>query len=37
MRALHAEHASGGAPPHRYALSDFGLTPVQVTDRFAGL
>ena len=37
MRALHAEHASGGAPPHRYALSDFGLAPTQVTDRFAGL
>jgi hypothetical protein len=37
MRVLEARHASGGAPPHRYALSDFGLTPAQVTDRFAGL
>jgi Sulfotransferase family len=35
MRALHARSAGGGAPAHRYALSDFGLTAGQVDDRFA--
>jgi Sulfotransferase family len=37
MRDLHAQHASSGAPAHRYVLSDFGLTADQVDDRFAGL
>jgi hypothetical protein len=36
MRALHAGSATGGgAPAHRYALSDFGLTGEQVDERFA--
>ncbi len=37
MRALHAQSAGRGAPPHRYALADFGLTAGQVTERFARL
>jgi Sulfotransferase family len=37
MRDLRAENAGGGAPAHRYALSDFGLTGEQVDERFAGL
>jgi hypothetical protein len=37
MRAVHARSAGSGAPAHRYALSDFGLTAGQVDDRFAGL
>jgi hypothetical protein len=37
MRGLHAEHASSGAPAHRYALADFGLSAAQVNDRFAAL
>src|SRR5262249_14879302 len=28
--------SGGGTQPHRYALADFGLTPEQVDERFAG-
>jgi hypothetical protein len=37
MKALHTESRTGGRKPaHRYQLSDFGLTPEQVDERFAG-
>ncbi|TDB98838.1 sulfotransferase [Actinomadura sp. 7K534] len=37
MASLHKESATGAArPSHRYALEDFGLTPEQVDERFAG-
>jgi hypothetical protein len=37
MRALHAASTAGDArPAHHYTLGDFGLTPAQVDDRFAG-
>ncbi len=36
MAALHNRSASLAAPPHRYTLSDFGLTAEQVDERFAG-
>jgi len=38
MRAMQAGSAgaSGPQPAHRYALADFGLTAVQVDERFAG-
>jgi hypothetical protein len=39
MRALLDAQRAGGddRPAHRYSLADFGLTPEQVTERFAGL
>ena len=38
MADMHAESRSGGRKPvHSYALGDFGLTPADVADRFAGL
>ncbi|TYK46936.1 sulfotransferase family protein [Actinomadura decatromicini] len=37
MAELHRESASGAAKPaHRYSLSDFGLTPEQIDERFPG-
>jgi hypothetical protein len=36
IRALHATAAGPAPPAHRYALSDFGLTPGQVDERFSG-
>jgi Sulfotransferase family len=36
MRTLHEHSARAATPPHRYALSDFGLTGRQVDERFAG-
>ncbi|MFI0356321.1 sulfotransferase family protein [Actinomadura sp. 9N407] len=37
MARLRDESATGaGRPAHRYALADFGLTPEQVDERFAG-
>ncbi|MFS2295208.1 MAG: sulfotransferase [Actinomadura sp.] len=36
MTDLHRQSSTGAAKPsHRYALEDFGLTPVQVEERFA--
>lgn len=38
MERLQAESAGGAArPSHRYSLADFGLTPEEVDERFAGL
>ncbi|MBA9005042.1 sulfotransferase family protein [Thermomonospora cellulosilytica] len=37
MTRLHEESRQGeGRPAHRYALEDFGLTPEEVDERFAG-
>lgn len=37
MTDLHRQSSTGAAKPsHRYALEDFGLTPAQVEERFAG-
>jgi len=37
MTALHGESRSGSAKPvHKYSLADFGLTPEEVDERFAG-
>ncbi|SFW77637.1 sulfotransferase family protein [Amycolatopsis australiensis] len=37
MTALHAESRAGERKPaHRYRLADFGLTPEEVDERFAG-
>ncbi len=37
MTAVHAESRTGSAKPtHKYSLADFGLTPEEVDERFAG-
>ena len=37
VRQLHRERTTGaGAPAHNYSLADFGLSPTQVDERFAG-
>ncbi|TYB49752.1 sulfotransferase family protein [Actinomadura chibensis] len=37
MTELHGESSAGAArPAHRYSLSDFGLTPEQIDERFPG-
>ncbi|NDU75835.1 sulfotransferase [Actinomadura sp. DSM 109109] len=37
MERVHGQSATGAAKPaHRYSLSDFGLTPEEVDERFAG-